>query len=126
MARCAPGIRGRGSSVTIEYDGSGGGGGSSAFGARGGNGQDRRVCGAGEVIFAAGGAGGQASMAGSEVSVQTAILTRRIAELEQQRDAVLALCDEAERDEPSAVFSQGGPMWSIWTAEIRKAYGERS
>lgn len=50
-------------------------------------------------------------------------LHARIAELEQQRDAVLALCDEAERDEPSAVFSQGGPMWPIWTAEIRRAYG---
>lgn len=49
----------------------------------------------------------------------------RVVELERQRDEVLALCDEAEQDEPSAIFNQGGPMWAIWTADIRKAYGGR-
>lgn len=41
--------------------------------------------------------------------------------LREKVEAVRALCDEVEREEPSAIFSQGGPMWSIWTAEVRKA-----
>lgn len=51
---------------------------------------------------------------GDAVTAERDDLRRRI-------DAVRALCDEAEREEPDAVFSQGGPMWSIWTADVRKA-----
>lgn len=58
------------------------------------------------------------------VAEEIRALQSRVTELESQRHAVLEACDRVERDEPSAVFSQGGPVWAIWTADIRAAYEE--
>lgn len=58
---------------------------------------------------------------GAALAEANEALGRRVVELERQRAAVLALCDEAEQDEPSAVFSQGGPVWGVWTEDVRRA-----
>jgi len=43
--------------------------------------------------------------------------------LRRQVQAVRELCDEAEREEPTAIFSQSGPVWGVWTSDVRKAIG---
>jgi len=46
-----------------------------------------------------------------------------LGELQRKVQAVRELCDQAEQNEPDAIFSQGGPVWGVWTSDVRKALG---
>jgi len=46
-----------------------------------------------------------------------------LGELQRQVQAVRELCEQAEQNEPDAIFSQGGPVWGVWTSDVRKALG---